>query len=146
MEITAEKYQLDPDFIYALMREESLFNPIVHSSAGAIGLMQLMYRTARGVTGAVGLKNFRKGDLHDPSINILLGSWFISHQLKRLDENPILAIAAYNGGPTNVRRWLRRSPESDIDLFLEKIPYPETRSHVRKVFRTYQQYKNLWRS
>ena len=62
------------------------------------------------------------------------------------NDNPILAVAAYNGGPTNVRRWLRRSSVSDIDHFLETIPYPETCSHVRKVFRTYQQYKDLWRS
>jgi len=140
----AARFQLEPNLIYALMREESRFNQVARSKAGAIGLMQLMFRTARGVARTLGFKKIRQGDLHRPALNIALGSWFISHQIRKFDNNPMLAVAAYNGGPTNLRRWLRRHQGNDMDYFLETIPFQETRSHVRKVFQSFYRYNSIW--
>ncbi|MCP4078560.1 MAG: transglycosylase SLT domain-containing protein [Gammaproteobacteria bacterium] len=131
--INVKKNDLDPSVIYGVMRRESLFDPLAKSGAGALGLMQLMPSTARGVAKSLGQKKPRKYDILSVNNNIKLGTRYFKTVLKRFDNNVSLAAAAYNAGPGNVRKWL---PEKDLlpaDLWVETIPFKETRNYVQAV-------------
>ncbi len=123
------EYDLPSYLFYALVREESLFDADISSSAGAIGLSQLMPSTAEDVAGRIGV---RATDLTDPHLNLRLGSWYLAHLIGRT-ENVSQALFAYNGGITRVRRWVRQSDGLDGDLVLELIPFQETSHYGRKV-------------
>ena len=131
----ASKRDLDVSWVYGVIRQESAFNPLVRSYAGALGLMQLMPATARHVARKL-LKRRRspsRRELTDPETNIELGTTYLSDVLARLEQNPVLATAAYNAGPHRVARWL---PEQQLpaDIWIELIPYRETRQYVERVF------------
>ena len=134
-EITQE-YDVNNYLIYALMRTESFFDHDVKSHAGAVGLTQLMEPTARDVARKLKISNY---DLLDPYTNILFGTFYIDELIKRLDNSQILAIFSYNGGISRVRSWYKSSQkelgigEVPKDLFLETVPYAETRDYGRKV-------------
>lgn len=120
-----------------LIRTESFFNPVVESNAGAIGLSQLMESTFDDCAKKLKIEN---PDITDPMTNIRLGTYYYSDLVKRLDDSDILALFAYNAGITRVRRWVKSSKvglglskELSSDLFLETIPYTETRNYGRKV-------------
>lgn len=123
------EYDLPSYLFYALVREESLFDADISSSAGAVGLSQLMPSTAADVGGRIGV---RVTDLTDPHLNLRLGSWYLDHLIGRT-ENLSQALFAYNGGITRVRRWVRQSDGLDGDLVLELIPFQETSHYGRKV-------------
>ena len=129
----AELTQLDPSVIYGIMRRESLFDPLARSSAGALGLMQLMPGTARVVARSLGLKKPRKADILSVSNNIRLGTSYFRTVMNRFDNNVTLAAAAYNAGPNNVRRWLPKSDVMESDLWVETVPFRETRDYVKAV-------------
>lgn len=103
----------------------------VRSSAGATGLMQLMPKTARSVSKRMRIPYSSK-KLIDPAYNIQLGSRYLQYLLKRYDGNRVLATAAYNAGPGNVNRWLKRF-NGDIDIWIEQIPFKETKEYVQRV-------------
>jgi soluble lytic murein transglycosylase len=123
---------LDESWIYAVLRQESAFNPKAISGSGAIGLMQLMPSTAREVAQSLGLPPPARSRLFEPRLNIALGSSYLAHMQRRFGGNPVLATAAYNAGPARVDRWL---PEHaiDADLWIATIPFRETRGYVRRV-------------
>ena len=129
----AEKTRLDPSVIYGVMRRESLFDPLARSSAGALGLMQLMPGTARVVARSLGLKKPGRADILSVSNNIRLGASYFRTVMNRFDNNVTLAAAAYNAGPNNVRRWLPRSDVMESDLWVETVPFRETRDYVKAV-------------
>ncbi len=130
---------LKHELILAVVKEESRFAPSVQSSAGAIGLMQLMPETANEVNQSI----IDRSLLFDPKVNILLGSKYLSSLLKEWDENLLLAIASYNAGPANVKSWITEEIKSDPELWVERIPYPETRFYTKKVFGNFWAYLNL---
>ena len=134
----ADKFHIDPHLVYAIMREESRFNKEAVSSAGAIGLMQLMPETAIRMDGSIS-----REDLFDPGVNIHLGTIYLAELLKRFGGNIFLAIGAYNAGPEAVTRWIEERKDFTIDEFIEDIPYRETRGYVKKVFKSYVTYKRL---
>ena len=129
-EANARRNRTDPALVLAVARRESAFVVDTRSSAGAIGLMQLMPSTARAVARSLRLKRPRTRDLKDPNLNIRLGSRYLADMLKRYQGNAAMALAAYNAGPGAVDRW---RPESDIDadLWIDSIPYQETWKYVR---------------
>lgn len=129
IEPLTSEYDLPSYLFFALVREESLFDADISSSAGAVGLSQLMPATAADVGGRIGL---RVTDLTDPHLNLRLGSWYLEHLIGRT-ENVSQALFAYNGGITRVRRWVRQSDGLDGDLVLELIPFQETSHYGRKV-------------
>ncbi len=139
----SSNYSVPETLILSVMREESHFNPDVESIAGAIGLMQLMPKTAKYIGKKIGLK-VKKGELKKPQINITLGSAYLKRLLKRYNGNVFYALAAYNGGPTNVRRWLKLVNSTDIDDFVESITFIETQNYVRRVMRSYYLYQSLY--
>jgi len=129
----AEARELDPSLIYGVMRRESLFDPLARSSVGALGLMQLMPSTARNVAHSLGMKRPRKSDILHVENNIRLGTHYLRTVMNRFDNNVALAAAAYNAGPGNVRRWLPRNSVMSADLWVETVPFKETRNYVQAV-------------
>ncbi|HXH04279.1 MAG TPA: transglycosylase SLT domain-containing protein [Candidatus Competibacteraceae bacterium] len=121
---------LDPAWIYAVIRQESLFQRDARSGAGALGLMQLLPATAQRMARELGEAS--TDSLLAAAPNIRYGSRYLRHTLQRLQDNPVLATAAYNAGPEKVRQWLPRQPMA-ADLWTELIPYAETRRYVQKV-------------
>ena len=128
----AKDKEIDPLWIYAMMRQESAFMRDAQSSAGALGLMQLMPGTAKSVARKLKIRNPSKQDLFNPEKNIRLGTTYLEQVYQQLDNNPVLAIAAYNAGPHRVKRWL---PESEMpaDIWIELVPFKETRNYVKSV-------------
>lgn len=131
---TALETNLSPLLIYAIARQESAFMHDVRSSAGALGLMQLMPATGRETAQRMGLR-ISNQDLLKPETNIAIGSRYLSRLLEDFDGNRILAAAAYNAGPNRVRQWLQRTAAAPVpfDIWIETIPYGETRNYVESV-------------
>jgi len=126
--------RIDDTLLYAVARQESAFNATIRSPAGALGLMQLMPATARETARRAGIPYQGTQDLLNPSTNVTLGSRYMRSMLDDFQQNRILAAAAYNAGPARVRRWLRNMPaEVEHDLFVETIPFRETRQYVQNV-------------
>lgn len=123
------EYSLPEYLFYALVREESLFDADISSSAGAVGLSQLMPSTARDVASRIGVEI---DDLTDPELNLRLGAWYLAHLMERTDS-PSQALFSYNGGITRLRRWVSTYRGYPGDLLLEKIPFAETSHYGRKV-------------
>ena len=129
----ADANDIEPNFIFAIARQESAFAEKARSSAGAMGLMQLMPRTAQATARRNGIKH-RKNDLYKPAHNIAIGSRYLNQLLEQFNGNRILAAAAYNAGPHRVDRWLRRTPQDvAYDVWIETIPFRETRGYVQNV-------------
>lgn len=137
--------------LLALARQESQFDPTVTSSAGAIGLMQLMPATARAVAGELDLPFSAARLTRDPGYNVRLGSWYLRQQLARFDNSTPLALAAYNAGPPRVASWLgRHGDPREKDAYamidwIELIPFRETRNYVQRVLEGAQVYRSLLR-
>ncbi len=129
----AQKKELDPSLIYGVMRRESLFDPLARSNVGALGLMQLMPSTARRVARSLGMKRPRRSDILHVENNIRFGTHYLKSVMNRFDNNVALAAAAYNAGPRNVRRWLPRDEQMSADLWVETVPFRETRNYVQAV-------------
>lgn len=116
---------------FAIARQESAFMPDAKSPVGAYGLMQLMPATARSMARRTGVKLRYNRELTDPSLNIKLGSEYLGRMLRRYENNRIFASAAYNAGPANVDKWL--NPELALDVWIETIPFTETRNYVKNI-------------
>ena len=139
----AKASRIDPDLLQALMREESLFDPWARSSTGAIGLTQLMPRTAREVAAGLRLR-VTTAALHRPDLNIRLGAAYLGDLLAQLDGSKVLAVAAYNAGPEAVWRWIRARPDAQVDEWVEQIPAVETRDYVKHVVGSYGAYRLVY--
>jgi tetratricopeptide (TPR) repeat protein len=135
----ARARNLDPFFVAGLIRQESLFHPSIRSSAGAVGLMQLLPGTAREVARAEGIR-FNPASLSDPEINLRLGTAFLASMIRRFDGRAEDALSAYNAGPGRIQQWRQRPEYRDTDVFLEHIPFAETRHYVKVV----QQYTRIY--
>ncbi len=135
---------LPVDLLQALMREESALNPRALSPAGAVGLTQLMLPTARHLAAQAGLPRPSRSDLMTAEVNVRLGARYLGQLVRRFDGALVLALAAYNAGPTPVLRWLEERGDEDLDVFVEEIPYDETRGYVKRVLRSYAAYRLLY--
>ena len=128
VEACAQKYQIPSFIMYALIRSESFFDADVISSAGAIGLTQLMEFTAGDIARKLRVKNY---ELTDPAINIEFGTYYLAELLSRTNNSYLHAFMSYNAGITRVRRWSKKNLNDE--LFLEIVPYEETREYGRKL-------------
>jgi soluble lytic murein transglycosylase len=118
-------YELDPALLAAVVYVESRFDPNAESAAGAVGLMQLLPDTAKGIALRTGGTRFVVADLRDPEINVRYGAWYLQHLLERYGDLE-LALAAYHAGQGNVDRWREEG---------SGIAFPETRAYVDDVLR-----------
>lgn len=140
-------FNLNEYILYALIRSESFFNPQVASSAGAIGLTQLMEGTAADVARKLKIPNY---DLRDSATNIKFGAYYLEEMKRRLDDSVILAVFAYNGGITRVRQWVKSAnlefgtQNLPKDLFLESLPFEETREYGRKILAASAMYAYIY--
>ena len=143
----AKEYEINPNIIYALIRSESFFDPNVSSTAGAVGLSQLMEFTAADMARKLKLKEY---SLTDPEDSIKIGGYYLSELIRRCDNNELLAFCSYNAGITKVRRWVKSSligfgkkNTMPLDLFLETVPYSETRDYGKKLVSAAAMYEYL---
>src|SRR5581483_4245570 len=128
----AREQALDAALLFGLARQESRFNASIVSSAGAIGLMQLMPATARWVAKQLGKADYRPGDISDVAVNTQFGAFYFRYCLDKLERLPALAAAAYNAGPGRAQSW-RASVPLEGAIWVETIPFNETRDYVKKV-------------
>lgn len=142
------EFEMDDYVMYALIRTESFFEVQAQSHAGAVGLTQLMESTAADCAARLKVQNY---DLNDSATNIRFGTYYLSNLMSRLDGSKILALFAYNAGLTNVRRWIRTSKiqfdtqgKISSDLFLETLPFAETRDYGRRVISAAAMYAWLY--
>lgn len=142
VEDAAQRHGIEPELLFAVMRVESVYNPRIISYAGAIGLMQIMPRTGRLIAHKLGRDDFTVDQLLIPEVNIEFAAWYLSSLIRRWDGRLPLAIASYNGGPHNVRRWMHEHSDSmPLDAFLERIPFSQTHRYVRRVLTHYEAYR-----
>lgn len=128
---TSAKNSINPAILFALIRQESLFTPYAKSHAGAVGLMQIMPGTANFIANQLHV-GFRLENLLDPNINLYLGGVYFRKLLGMFRGNEICAIAAYNAGPSRVKKWLIVN-NLPADIWIENIPYKETRNYVKNI-------------
>jgi soluble lytic murein transglycosylase-like protein len=136
----AANFKIDPLWLHAIIWQESKYDPTSRSGAAARGLMQFIPETANSVGGAVGMSSLGPDELYDPAISIQLGAAYWSQLMQKL-KSPELALAAYNGGPGNVERWLSKS--TDRELFVSDIGFVETKKYVMSVFAARAAYGSL---
>lgn len=138
------KNDMDINTLFAITRQESAFNAGVKSHAGAYGLMQLIEPTAKSLAKQLKLptKNL-KGNLLTPKTNIFLGSRYLKNLYTRLKSQSHAVYAAYNAGANTVEKWLANRPKKDPFVWIESIPYGETRSYTRNVWRNKEFYSQL---
>ncbi len=129
----ARKHGLDEGWVAALIRAESAWQPRARSHADARGLMQLLPGTAAETAKAYGLPWSGADSLYEPRANIALGTAYLSSMVARHGGQPYLATAAYNAGPAPIGRWLAQRPSHPVDLWVETIPYRETREYVGRI-------------
>lgn len=144
IEENAETWNNSPILILSIIREESYFNPNARSAVGASGLMQLMPATAKEVGARYGI-NLKSPDfLLHPAVNIKLGNMYYAQLRGALLERDVLAVLAYNGGIGSVTRWKENLNYTDVDDFVEQIPYQETKNYLKKVYRSYWNYVRIY--
>jgi soluble lytic murein transglycosylase len=136
----------EPAYVLGLIRQETEFDPDAVSHAGARGLMQMMPGSARDAAARSGL-SYRPNDLSEPNYNIQLGMTEFEGDVSNFGGSLVLAIAAYNAGPANVKKWIAangdpRSPATDPIDWIETIPFNETRNYVMRVLENAQIYRN----
>lgn len=134
------RHALDPYLVVALIREESAFGERAVSSSGAVGLMQLLPTTANGLVNNAG-QSAEPVKLDLPPTNIALGTRYLAMMIEEFKGNWAKALAAYNAGPNQVRRWLGRLGDRVDDEFIEEIPFAETRAYVKRVLGSYYRYR-----
>jgi len=140
----AAQEDIDPYFLTAIMKTESSFEPNAVSPKDARGLMQIMPDTGEWIAQQINLYPFHPDLLFDPETNIRMGAWYIANLEEEFAGNPIIALAAYNGGRGNVTKWLLEDKISGNFSDIAAIPFPETRNFVGKVLLNYKVYNWLY--
>ncbi len=141
-EQAADKH-LDPALIAGVIYAETKFDPRT-SSAGALGLMQILPATAGFIADKSGGVRFTTSDLATPRINVAYGSWYLRYLLDHYEGDKTLAVAAYNAGLANVDGWVARARGQGRRLTVAEIPFPETRAYVRRVMRARAEYRVVY--
>jgi len=141
---TAKARKLDPRFILALIRQESVFRPLAKSPAGARGLLQLTIDAAQKYASNAGMERVQEGQLYQPETSIRLGGEYLAELSAMFPNLPEAVAASYNGGEDNVARWVRRAKQKDPGVFTSEVGFDETKAYVQKVMNNYRVYKQLY--
>lgn len=140
----AKSRKLDPRFILAIIKQESVFRPTAKSPAGARGLLQLTMDAAQKYASNAGMSSVNENQLYQPEISIRLGSEYLA-ELSDMFPGLLEAVAAsYNGGEDNVARWVKRAKQKDPGVFTSEVGFDETKGYVQKVMNNYRVYKQLY--
>ncbi|MDR3256845.1 MAG: lytic transglycosylase domain-containing protein [Endomicrobium sp.] len=137
----SNRFGVDSLLVKAVMKKESNLNPNVVSDKNAVGLMQLMPKTAAKIANQLGITNYSDKKLKEIEINVMFGTYYLQKLLNYYNNNLILALAAYNAGIGNVENWYRENPK--VGKKICKIPFKETKYYVWSVIFTYKAYKEV---
>jgi soluble lytic murein transglycosylase len=140
----ATKRKLDPRFVLALIKQESVFRPQAKSPAGARGLLQLTIDAAQKYAAHAGMKSVEENQLYEPETSIRLGSEYLAELAAMFPNLPEAVAASYNGGEDNVARWVRRAKQKDAGVFTSEVGFDETKAYVQKVMNNYRVYQQLY--
>ncbi|HYH95612.1 transglycosylase SLT domain-containing protein [Hyalangium sp.] len=143
VEAAATRHEVEPYLVWAIMRRESAFRPEVASSANARGLMQIIPPTGSAIAEKLSEPRPNPADLFAPDLNIRYGAWYLSQLMKRF-SHPVLAAAAYNAGPKATAKWAQEKGTLPLDLFVEEIPFRETRGYVKQVVADLYLYRSFY--
>ena len=143
LESAQKSESVSPEVMLALMRQESFFDPLAGSGAGATGLTQVIPSTGQEIATDLGISDFANGDLLRPVVSIRFGAHYLEKQLAAFDGNLYYALAAYNAGPGAVERW-REASGDDVDMFLEQVDIGEANLYVRLVMENLAVYRYLY--
>ena len=136
----AEKYGLQPEFLMAVIRAESFFKPNARSSAGAMGLMQIMPKTGTWISKKLKMEDFNVDMLFDPEVSVEMGCWYFSYLSEKYSGDEMKMLAAYNAGPGNVEKWINE----DDELHHDDIQFEETQKYVRKIINAEKVYRIIY--
>jgi soluble lytic murein transglycosylase len=140
----AQENNFTPLFIWSTIRQESLFDPSIQSSAGAYGLMQVLPITGKDIVSRLGWPaNYIQSDLLRPRVNLTLGQDYLADQRDNLGGDLYAALAAYNGGPGNAAVW-QSLAKGDPDLFVELVRFDETRQYLMGIYEVFNIYSRLY--
>ncbi len=140
----AQEKNFHPLFLYSVIRQESAFEGYVRSTAGARGLMQIIPSTGEEIANDLGWPpNYSAEDLYRPLVSVRLGTDYLAKWRDHLDGDLYAALAAYNGGPGNAIEWQKKAP-NDPDLFLEIVPFEETRNYIRGIYEIFGLYRRIY--
>jgi soluble lytic murein transglycosylase len=144
MKQDAESNGLDPYLVAALIRQESEFNAGAVSRANAVGLMQLLPSTGKGLARRDGVRHFNANELLDPTINLELGTTDLKQAISKYGGQVEYALASYNAGDSPVRQWIAANDYKDVPEWVESIPYSETRDYVQSILRNREMYRAIY--
>ena len=142
LDAETRRRDIDPLFFAALVRQESYWDPVAGSHAGALGLTQVIPPTGQGIANALGHASFTPSDLFRPAVALEFGAFYLGGQIDRFGD-PLLALTAYNAGPGNALRWMERPRDSAADL-VESIDFSETKLYVTYIYEAYAHYQLAW--
>ncbi|HVT63213.1 MAG TPA: transglycosylase SLT domain-containing protein, partial [Legionellaceae bacterium] len=137
----SEQYRIPTALIYAIIRQESTFQEDIQSQAGAYGLMQVLPRTAKMIAKSAKMAYFKPNDLFFPKTNIQFGVAYLKLLSHQFHAHPLLMAAAYNAGPKQVQHWIKHHPPKDIDIWIETLPWQETRNYLKNIIAFYAVYQ-----
>jgi Soluble lytic murein transglycosylase and related regulatory proteins (some contain LysM/invasin domains) len=143
----SSEYGLDPYLVRAMINVESHYDEDAESHMEAKGLMQITPSTGRWVADKLKIKNYNDEMLYDPEVNIKIGCWYLNYlrgEFRDFNSDIVLLLAAYNGGISNVKRWLKDDSLSKNGDTLNEIPFKETENYVNRVLNDYKIYKWLY--
>jgi soluble lytic murein transglycosylase len=141
---SAAPHELDPYVVAGLIRQESEFNPGARSHAGAMGLMQIMPATGRGLAQRLGIQSFSTGHLYRPELSLRLGTFHLKQVFNRYQNELEISLAAYNAGEHRAAKWIEWGDFDEPGKFVETIPFTETRGYVQSVMRNADIYRRLY--
>ncbi|MCL2845209.1 MAG: transglycosylase SLT domain-containing protein [Chitinivibrionia bacterium] len=147
VDTSSARFDVDPDLVWAVMRQESMFSETILSPVGAMGLMQIMPATGRQIARELRISPFEPRNLLTPDLNVHFGAYYLGRRLRQFNGNQIYALASYNGGSHNVQRWIRANQDviADQPYFTEVIGFFETRQYVQIVLENYWIYRLIQR-
>jgi soluble lytic murein transglycosylase len=141
---SAKSRKLDPRFILAIIKQESVFRPLAKSPAGARGLLQLTIDAAHKYAANAGVNGLRENQLYQPETSIAIGSEYLRDLFVMFPNQPEAVAASYNGGEDNVARWVKRAKHKDPGVLTSEIGFDETKRYVQKVMNNYRVYRQLY--
>jgi len=142
----ANQFRVDPYLVFAIIRAESEFKTQAQSARGARGLMQIMPETARWISEQMNRTDFEEEELDNPQVNIEMGCWYIADLIQEFGGRLPLAVAAYNAGRGNVRKWLVEGIWDGRKETVDDIPFAETKRYVKVVLTDYEIYRTIYSS